>query len=86
MPAVLVLGVMAPVELLMESPAGEALYVPPVYAPEPVRVTDWVAVTDMQKGVPAYEIVAAGRAVIVMVLVAVTWAQPPAAAMVLVTV
>ena len=53
MPAVLVLGVMAPVELLMESPAGEALYVPPVYAPEPVRVTDWVAVTDMQNGVPA---------------------------------
>jgi len=40
----------------------------------------------MQKGVPAYEIEAAGKAVIVIELVELTCAHPPEAAMVLVTV
>jgi hypothetical protein len=37
-PAVLVLGVMAPVAALIVKPAVE-LYVPPVYAPVPVKVS-----------------------------------------------
>ena len=44
------------------------------------------AARELQKGVPAYEIVATGKAVMVIELVAVTMAQPAAAAMVLVTV
>jgi hypothetical protein len=76
-PAVLDDGVIAPVVLLMVSPPG-ALNVPPVYAPVPDRVTD-AELTDVQKGVPAKDIVAVGAAVIVTNVVAVTAAQPPAA-------
>jgi hypothetical protein len=56
---------------------------PPVV---PVLVTAWAATRLLQKGDPAYDIVAAGNVVIVMELVAVTAAQPPEAAIVLVTV
>ena len=38
-PAVLPLGVMAPVEASIVKPAGEALKLPPVYAFVPVKVT-----------------------------------------------
>ena len=76
------MGVIAPVELLIESPAVEEK-TPPVV---PVSVTPWGVASDMQKGEPAYEIVAAGNVVMVIGLVAVTCAQPPDAAMVLVTV
>ena len=55
---------------------------PPVV---PVLVT-LTGPADLQNGVPVYEIVAAGRVVIVIGLVAVTTAQPPEAAIVLVTV
>ena len=47
----LVDGVIVPVPLLMINPAG-AEYVPPVYAPVPVKVAEAVA-TDLQNGVPA---------------------------------
>jgi hypothetical protein len=70
-PAVLVLGVIAPVLGSIVNPAG-ALYVPPVYAPVPLNVTDCAVDTVVQNGVPAYEIVAVGTAVIVTELVAVT--------------
>jgi len=83
-PAVLELGVIAPVPGSMDNPAG-ALKVPPVYAPVPLNVTDCAVLTVVQKG-PAYEIVAVGTAVIVTELVAVTCGHPPAAAIVLVTV
>src|SRR5205823_14623134 len=84
-PAVLVLGVIAPVLGSIVNPAVEE-NVPPVYAPVPVSVTDCPVPTDLQNGVPAYEMVAVGTAVIVIELVAVTWAHPPDAAIVLVTV
>jgi hypothetical protein len=51
-PAVLVDGVIAPVELFMLSPVG-AEKVPPVYEPVPVRVTVCAADSDLQNGVPA---------------------------------
>ena len=84
-PAVLVLGVMAPVEASIVNPAG-AVKVPPVYTPVPVNVTGCAVATVLQKGVPAYEIVAVGTAVIIIVVVAITAAQPPDAGVVYVTV
>jgi hypothetical protein len=50
-PAVLDEGVITPVVVFMVSPDG-ALYVPPLYAPVPVNVTEAV-LTVVQKGVPA---------------------------------
>jgi hypothetical protein len=76
-----VLGVTAPVEGSIVNPAG-ALYVPPVKAPVPVRVTDCAVLTDVQNGVPEYEIVAVGTAVIVYDVVVVKTEQPPDAAIV----
>jgi hypothetical protein len=70
-PAVLVLGVMAPVLELILKPVVEE-YVPVVV---PVRVTAPV-VNVLQNGEPAYEIVAAGSAVTVTVRVPVAFAQP----------
>jgi hypothetical protein len=52
----------------------------------PVLVTGCPPERLLQNGVPAYEIVAAGNVVIVIVLDAVTKAHPPDAAMVLVIV
>ena len=52
-PAVLVLGVIAPEEPLIVSPAGAAVYVPPVYALVPVKVTACTVDKVSQNGVPA---------------------------------
>jgi hypothetical protein len=52
---------------------------PPVV---PILVTGCAANILLQKGVPAYDIVAAGRDVIVTGVVAVTWLQPPEAGIV----
>ena len=71
-PAVLVLGVMAPVLALIIKPVVEE-YVPVVV---PVRVTDCALVRVLQNGEPAYEIVADGSAVTVTVRVPVAFAQP----------
>ena len=78
-------GVISPVELFIVNPAGAAVYVPPEKAPVPVKVTD-AEFTVVQKGVPAYEMVAVGTAVMITDAVAVTAAQPPEAALVYVTV
>ncbi len=84
MPAVLVLGVIAPVLRLMFNPVvGLTLYVPPVV---PVSVIACDVVIVLQYGEPAYVIVALGAAVIVTNLVALTAAQPPDAPTVYVTV
>jgi hypothetical protein len=79
---VLVEGVIAPELALIVNPEVEE-YLPPAV---PVLVTGCVDVSLLQKGVPAYDMVAAGEVVIVIVLVAVTIPQPPAAANVFVTV
>ena len=47
----LVEGVMAPVDALMVNPPVE-VKVPPVYAPDPDKVTGWGLLTDVQNGVP----------------------------------
>jgi hypothetical protein len=73
---VLVEGVIAPELALIVSPAVEE-YLPPEV---PVLVTGCVVVRLLQKGVPAYEMVAAGKVVIVIVLVAVTMPQPASVA------
>jgi hypothetical protein len=73
---------MAPVAALIVNPAGEAVYVPPAV---PVRVTFCTVALLAQKG-PAYEIVALGAVVMVTLAVVVNAAQPPAAAIVYVTV
>ena len=52
-PAVLLPGVIAPVEALMFNPAGDAVKVPPVYPPVPVNVTGCAVVIDLQNGIPA---------------------------------
>jgi hypothetical protein len=80
---VLVPGLISPVEALMLNPAG-AENVPPIYAAVPLRVTG-AEVEEVQYGVPAYEIVAVGSAVMVTLVVAVTEAQPPAASVEYVT-
>jgi len=53
---VLLLGVIPPLALIV-NPAGDALYVPPVYAPVPVSVTGCAVLIDLQNGVPAYRMV-----------------------------
>jgi hypothetical protein len=58
-PAVLEPGVIAPEFELIVNPLVEE-YLPPEV---PVLVTDWAVVRFLQKGVPAYEIVAAGSGV-----------------------
>ena len=45
-------GIIAPVDALMDKPVGEAVYVPPVYAPVPLIVTGWDVPTEEQKGDP----------------------------------
>ena len=44
---------MAPVEKLSANPTGAAEYVPPVYAPVPVSVTDCGVGLLLQNGAPA---------------------------------
>ena len=78
----LVLGVIAPVVPSIVKPTVE-LYVPPDV---PVWVTACALETDVQNGVPPYDIVATGNELIVTEVVAWTVAQPPAAAIVYVTV
>jgi len=80
-PGVLVPKLTEPVAGVIDKP-GVELYVPP---PVPTRVTVAVPAFE-QYGVPAYEIVAAGKSVIVMLVVAVTCPQPPVGAIVYVTV
>ena len=80
-PAVLVLGVIAPVDELIVNPAVE-LNVPPLNAPVPVSVTAWAVATDLQNGVPAYEMFAVGASVIVTDVVTGTAAHPPDAGIV----
>ena len=67
-PAALVLGVIAPVAATMVSPAGAEVNVPPVYAPVPVIETFCRVETEVQNGVPGYEIVAVGSGLIVTVV------------------
>ena len=71
---------MAPVDASRVRPAGNAVYVPPVV---PVRVTDCAVTTEVQNGVPAYDMVpVTGAAVIVTDAVVDTPEHPPAAAIV----
>ena len=72
---------MPPVEVLIAKPAVE-LKLPPVV---PLNVTD-APETDLQYGLPAYEIVAERAVVIVTEQVAVAAEQPPAAGILYVTV
>ena len=44
------LGVMAPVVVLIERPVVVTEYVPPVYAPEPVNVTFCAVYNEVQRG------------------------------------
>ena len=81
-PAVLVLGVIAPVLALMLKPVVEE-YVPAVV---PVCVTDCALVIVLQNGDPAQLILALGAAMMLTVVVVVTAAQPPEAAIVQLTV
>ena len=81
-PAVLALGVIAPVLALMLNPVVEE-YVPPVV---PVCVTDCALERVLQNGEPAQLILALGAEVIVTVAVVLTAEQPPVAAIVYVTV
>ena len=81
-PAVDADGVIAPVELLIDNPAGFDVYTPPLV---PVLVTGCAIVNDLQYG-PEYEIVALGCAVIVTLVDGVTALHPFDAAMVYVTV
>ena len=74
------LGAIAPVEALIDKPAG-AEYVPPAV---PVRFTA-TDDSEVHNG-PVYDIVANGTAVTVILLVADVAGQPPAAAILLVTV
>ena len=73
---------MAPVVASIVNPAVEE-YVPPVV---PVEVTDCGVALLVQNGVPEYEIVAAGNAVMVTDVVTGIAAQPPLAGIVYVTV
>ena len=81
-PAVLVLGVIAPVLALILNPVVEE-YVPPVV---PVWVTGCALVRVLQNGDPVQLILALGDAVIVTVVVFISAAQPPDAAIVQLTV
>jgi hypothetical protein len=71
---------------LIISVGDDAVKLPPVKIPVPVRVTGCAAVMLVQKGVPAYEMDAVGNCVMVTVAVALTEAHPPAAGMVYVMV
>ena len=82
-PTVLALGVTAPVLELILKPAGLELYVPLAV---PTRVTDCALVIVLQNGDPAQLMLALGAAVIVTVVVFITAAQPPEAAIVQLTV
>ena len=73
---------MAPVVASIVNPTVDE-YVPPVV---PVKVTDCGVALLVQNGVPAYEIVAAGNAVIITEVVTGMAAQPPLAGIVYVTV
>ena len=77
-PAVLVLGVIAPVLASMLRPVVDE-YVPPVV---PVWLTDCAIERVLQNGEPAQLILALGAAVIVTVVVVLTAEQPADAAMV----
>ena len=77
-PAVLVPGVIAPVDELIVKPAVDEK-TPPVV---PVNVTACAVPSDEQKGEPLYDMVAIGNVVIVTDVVAVCRAHPPAAAIV----
>jgi hypothetical protein len=79
----LVPGVMAPVAEFIVNPEGNALKTPPGV---PVRVTGRNPVRVLQNGLPAYEIVAAGSSVIVILFDALTTLHPPPAGIVLTTV
>src|SRR5258708_4156479 len=81
----LVLGVIAPVVASIDNPAVDE-YVPPVYAPVPVKVTGSAVASEIQNGVPAYVMAAVGTAVIVTDVVTGTAAQPADAGMLYVTV
>ena len=81
-PAVLVLGIIAPVLALMLKPVVEE-YVPPVV---PVCVTDCALVRVLQNGDPAQLILALGAVVMLTLAVVLTAAQGPVAAIVYVTV
>jgi len=74
---------MAPVAEFIVKPAGAELKIPPGV---PVSVTGRIPAIVLQKGLPAYEIVAAGSSVIVILLDALTATQPPPAGIVLTTV
>jgi hypothetical protein len=76
-PGALVDGVIDPVVVLIVKPDGAELYVPPVYEPVPVKVTDWAVETDEQNEFPLYEILAVGVADIVTVVVVLTEEHPP---------
>ena len=82
-PAVLVLGVIAPVLASIVKPVPE-VYVPPVYALAPLKVTLCAFTSVVQNG-PLYAIVAVGGAVIVTATVAVAAEQPPLDGVVYVT-
>ena len=75
-------GVIAPDTALILNPAGAALYTPPGV---PVSVT-FCTPAVLHHGEPVYDMLAVGNAVMVIGEVAVTTPQPPAAAIVLVTV
>ena len=81
-PAVLELGVIAPVLALIPKPVVEE-YVPPVV---PVCVTDCALVIVLQNGDPSQLILALGAVVIVTLAVVLTAEQPADAAIVYVTV
>ena len=72
----------APVVASIDKPAG-ALNVPPAVA---VCVTGCAVVTVVQNGLPAYEMVPEGAAVMVTVVVAENAPHPPAGGTVYVTV
>ena len=81
-PAVLVLGVIAPVLELIPKPVVEE-YVPTVV---PVCITDCALVIVLQNGEPSQLMLALGAAVMVTLAVVLTAEQPPDAAIVYVTV
>lgn len=70
-------GLMAPVLELMLKPPGEELKEPPVKFPVPFNITCCADVSEVQNGVPLYEIEAVGNNSMTMVVEAVTAVQPP---------
>src|SRR5260221_6712706 len=82
---VCVIGVLTCAVPMIDNPAVDE-YVPPVYAPVPVKVTGSAVASEIQNGVPAYVMAAVGTAVIVTDVVTGTAAQPADAGMLYVTV